>query len=362
VLAYDGITGAPVTGAAVTVRVGSHVLTATAASNAYTISNLPDGPLPIFAQATGYLAFAGIESATAAPGASTSEPTYTTQVIVMYADTQVPNDYTIKVYDNVTGAAVTGGEVILSSRGDAGNNVGASIPTTVRIAGSYDFRPLANVYPLTNGVATVPAADLIYGLTYNVDVVGATLGTTGKYLTQIYTTTTTTSGGVTTTTSPTLTAPTDPPIKVVFMSPVNVQPVVLTYSTAGTPKPITKDITAPLKITFAQPVEDCTNPTVFNMFSDSAADQSTATLTAPNAKMTISADGLTVTLTVPATSYSTAPVASIAEIVTYNAGFKVRVVGTVGDSTSTNCVSLTVAGVRGDTAVHIDPAVIVFQP
>ena len=53
VLAYDGITGEPVTGAAVTVRVGSHVLTATAASNAYTISNLPDGTWPIFSSSTG---------------------------------------------------------------------------------------------------------------------------------------------------------------------------------------------------------------------------------------------------------------------------------------------------------------------
>lgn len=345
VMAFNGVTGEAVTGLTVTVRVGSHVLPATAASNAYTISNLPDGTWPIFIQGTGYLAFQGM-TANYTGSNNPANPAYHTATVAMYADTQVPMAYTIKVYDSTTGLAVQGGRVVLTLSTDAATDVTAGLDD--RIAGDYGYRPAAKAYDLAAGVATVPAADLIFGAVYTVDVVGAT-NSAGKYLKQVYSTS-----------ADTLTAPNDFPIKEVFMTVADQKPVLLTASTEGTPEPVTKDATAPLKLTFAQPVEDCTKSNVHDFFSETSGLKVAAPATGQNAKMTITDGGLTVTLTVLGTSWTTAPSSTNAAglVVTYNAGYMVRVVGTVGES---QCVALNGLKLRG-SATDVDVSVNVFEP
>jgi len=359
VLIFDGITGQPVPGATVTVRVGSHILTATSAgqTNAYAINNLPDGSWPIFVQATGYLAFAGetydIGGAATTPAATytTANPKYDTQLVAMYAATQVPNDYTFKVYDNYNGLAVTGGSAIVTLTDDSTTDVGTVLKSAKKIDGSYNFRPATKVYPLTNGVATVPAADLIYGAQYTIDIVGAT-SSTGKYLTQFF------NGS-----SAKFTPPNLLPVQPIFMSPIEQGADVLTFSNeirgTVTEEPL-GGTTAQLIVTVAQPVEDCTKDKFYDFFAvdstsgtGAAVTESAATLAARNASMVIAADGLTITLSIPAASFSTPPSATSFAVISYNAGFKVRIKGTVDD---TNCVAVTALTVRG-TASPIDNTV-----
>jgi len=334
VLAFNGVTGEAVTGLTVTVRVGSHVLPATAASNAYTISNLPNGSWPIFIQGTGFLAFQGMTANLT--GNTPANPVYHTATVAMYADTQVPTAYTIKVYDDTTGLAVQGGRVVLTLSTDASTDVVAGLAD--RIPGDYGYRPAAKAYDLAAGVATVPAADLIFGATYTIDVVGAT-NNAGKYLQQKYV------SGIT---PDTINPPNSFLIQEVFMTVADKAPVLLTASTEGTPKPVRGNADAKLTLTFAQPVEDCTASNVHDFFT-SSPDLGNVITTGRNVDMVPSDGGLTMTLTIPSntTVWSAVPTATTAAglTVTYT-DFKVRVVGTVGDAT---CVALSALELRGAT-------------
>jgi len=263
VLAFDGVTGQPITGAAATLRVGPTILTAKAATNAYTFSNVPNGAIimPLTVTAPNYLDFSSVQI-TSLAGTDPSNPTYYTYAVVMYSNAQVGPDlgttsYTIKVYDSHLGKAVTGGQAILTMTGTSDTAVVSMIKAqagaaTNLLTGSYGFRPKTGTYPLTAGVATIPATDLVYNATYAIHIVGAT-SSAGDILVNKYLT-----SGTGNANAETLTPATTGQTKVVFLAIAGDQPIALTASNEAADANTLRALPgAQLQITFATPIEYC---------------------------------------------------------------------------------------------------------
>ncbi|MBN1961201.1 MAG: hypothetical protein JW841_09655 [Deltaproteobacteria bacterium] len=361
---FDGNTGAAVANATVTVRVGSHVLTGVRANNSYSFSNIPDGNWPIFAEGTGYLAFAGMTGAlngnATVNAYSPADPKYTNAVILMYAQTAVTENYTVKVYtqsgnQGEAGQPVQGGQLLVTLTADSATTISGLLDTAAtRLIGTYGYKPEAQAIALVDGVATINGSTLIYGATYALDVIGA-MSNDNHYLSQVYT-------GTDTITPPNgLTE-----VIAIFMAPTADAPDVVTYSNDNYGGSIQTPAKADgsLTINFAQPVESCTTVGEID-FITSIGNEGTSTdcdlelaNTTPNAQMVFSNGGLTAVISPLPAAYPDIAVNGPAVtgnkcIFTYNDAFKVRIQGTTG---AANCVSIDDLTLRG-TATTINVVV-----
>lgn len=365
ILVQDGISRGDVAGATLTLRVGPHILTPSVSGNAYTFTNVPaNATLPLVAQAAGYIDFAGTVATPA--GGSLANPTYSTGLVLMYATTAVTQDYTVEVFDSATGAPVTGGQLVVSLETNPATDVTAEVTSTTApagntlIVGSYGFHSATMVYALTGGAATIPGADLIFGATYNVQVIGATTAG-GDYLVQQF------AEG-----SNALNVPNTQSQITVFMAVGGGTPTVLSASNESNPATgadaaATNSTTAPLTVVFAEQVEDCSDPDDLDFVAaDSVGLDGVANAASTNkdATMTFSALDIRhqVTLSsVVAEVWTTAPSAAttgVAASVIYDNSAKVRLVDDVGVGAA--CVSIVGLPIRGGAAV-VSGAVEIFE-
>lgn len=355
VLLQDGIERSDIVGATVTMRVGPNVLTAKAAGNAYTFTNVPNGDnsFPIVAQAAGYLDFAGV-SPNLVGGVGVADPSYLTRTVLMYSTQTVAQDYTIEVFDGASGAAVSGGQVVLTLKTNPATDI-VTIVGAAALAGSYGYHSGTMVYPLSGGTATIPGADLIFGAEYTIDVIGAT-DANGDYLTQDYVAST-----------GSLKVPNTYKDITVVMVAGERKPTVLAVSNedaangVNPTNAVVNDATAPLTVLFAEPVEDCSDPDVLEY-----TNASSGTISPPTAKnATLAFSNVDIRhqaklSLVSAAAWTTVPTAAANPglSVTYvAAAAKVRIVGTTGTD---NCVSIVGLAIRGDTANVVSGVINVF--
>lgn len=186
----DGITGATVDGATVSVQVGRHVLDTTPAvdgsgsettSAFFTIYGIPYGDFRVSVTAPGYSDFAALKSFTdGSPNASLSDGDpfiYYFNNIVMYPEGTVPQGITVSVVDGNNGEPVPDATVVAALV-----DVGSPIPVANVLAPNVGLRPQTlNATTGADGKVDLASETLIIGGEYQIDVFGA-LDAQGVYL------------------------------------------------------------------------------------------------------------------------------------------------------------------------------------
>ncbi len=174
VLVYDAMNGAGIVDADVTVQVGHYVLPAHEYGHVYTVSGIPPGTFPIYIEADGYLTFIGNFTFTGSGDLTNPNQnrTYITRSAIMFPMETVETDIRIRAYDGETGEPVHGGRVV-ATIDPAVTPQGVITVTDEVLQGTLGLRPMTQTVDLSDGRAVFSREDLVYGATYNMDVIGA---------------------------------------------------------------------------------------------------------------------------------------------------------------------------------------------
>lgn len=271
---FDGQSGGALDGVNITVTVGEDVLTAKQTGNAYVVTGIPNGSFPVNIEADGYLPITGVQAFTGGTDITlaTTEQKYLTFTVAMYPVLSVPDDVTVKAYDGQSGTLIAGGEV--TAKLEAATAIGAVAGAgTSPFAGSVGFVPNTINVTLTNGSATIPRAQLVYGATYTLSVTSAR-NAQGQYLAPA--------------TISTFKAGTTFPQVVVFMGAPAVDPVALSANNEG------GGFQNNLTVTFPYPVALCNGTPAPNWVNAAATliapapvNPVTATLGSGNTQLTL---------------------------------------------------------------------------
>lgn len=182
---FDGQSGAEITDADVTLRIGTDVLTATNEGNIFTFAQLPQGDYPLFIKSPGYLDFVASMSFT--NNNSLSDPnakrTFDSYTVSMFPVQSVETDITVRVFEGEEGTAVASGQLVAALDTNAAFTT-PSHSLTKSLNGTLGFLPRVITVPLTDGVGTVPADKLVFGATYQLSVINAR-DADGRYLSPV---------------------------------------------------------------------------------------------------------------------------------------------------------------------------------
>lgn len=170
---FDSQTGGVLDNATVSVNVAGDTLTSEFGGNAYVVNGIPNGSFPITISAPGFLSVTGVQAFNSGTDVTspTSQPSFQTFTVGMYPVTAVAEDVTVKVYDENTGTLILNGEVSAKLTPTGIDNPGGA--GTSPFNGTVGFTPSLVRAPLTNGIATLPKAGLVYGGTYTITVSNA---------------------------------------------------------------------------------------------------------------------------------------------------------------------------------------------
>ncbi|MEZ4270538.1 MAG: hypothetical protein R3C68_03605 [Myxococcota bacterium] len=183
----DGLTGEAITAeASVTVQVGQHSLAASRDSvdgSRYTVLGIPRGTFPIVITVPNYLSFERLHTFNGTGSLAGGTPrTYVFGNVVMFPMGAVNNDIFVRVFDIDDGAPIVGAQV------NATIDFGSTIDDIVGDEVSDVLAPTSGLRPSTitvstdsSGNATLPAASLIFGATYDINVYNAR-NAAGAYL------------------------------------------------------------------------------------------------------------------------------------------------------------------------------------
>lgn len=179
---FDGQSGAAITDAEVNLHIGADVVTATGEGNIFTLAQLPRGSYPLFVKAPGYLDFVASMSFTNNNSLSnaTAERTFESYTVAMFPVQSVETDITVRVFEGEEGTAVASGQLVAA----LDPNTSFTTPShslAKSLNGTLGFLPRVITVPLTDGVATVPADQLVFGATYQLSVINAR-DADGRYL------------------------------------------------------------------------------------------------------------------------------------------------------------------------------------
>jgi len=186
----DGITGATVEGATVSVQVGRHTLDSSAevdgegsaaADAFFTIYGIPYGDFRVFATAPGYSDFQALKSFTDSnPNDSLADGdpfVYYFNNIMMVPEGTVPQGITVHVFDGANGNPVPGATVVAALDG-----VGSPIPASNILLPNVGLRPQTLTGETgEDGKVELAGDNLVLGGDYEIDVFGA-LDDQGVYL------------------------------------------------------------------------------------------------------------------------------------------------------------------------------------
>lgn len=172
---YDGVTGVTVSGANVEVRIGAATnFAATAQTNFYSLSQIPEGTFPIFVSAPGYQPFAGTVRVNGTGEIEDfRDRVFTTVSLLLYPEGQVTDNLTIALNDEDTGTPVASGTVVAQVTGFSEELVSASASNDSQLVRINDLVPATVVTEISEGRAIFQASQLIFGATYRVVVIGA---------------------------------------------------------------------------------------------------------------------------------------------------------------------------------------------
>ncbi len=284
VFAYHGISGAPVTNATLTMRIGPNILTAKAQDNAYTFTNVPTSNYPIYATAQGYLDFSGTTGALGG-GGTLAQPNYQMFNLLMFPNTDVASSLTVKVFDH-QGAPVPTGQVVSSLTDNPDIQFWDGLAN--KLNGSYGYRPAVKVYTLdANGTATVPNTDLVAGATYELKVFAAR-NAGGDFL-----------GASTPATANYVPNESHEQINFFLGAPTAASPIVVRTSN-GQPNgttPVAPVADGTFTIYFAEPVEPCNAAGVHDFYDVTVGAATKQTdVNTDNVTWTLPADGLSITM------------------------------------------------------------------
>lgn len=182
---FDGLTGARVEEATVSVQVGRHVLEARDDEGLLTVYGIPYGTFRVSARAAGYADFQAMKAFTdSSSHASLShgDPlVYYFNNIVMYPEGTVPQGIVVSVYDGSDGTPVPDATVLAALE-----SVGAPVPVASILAPNVGLLPTTlGATTGADGKATLQADSLVMGGTYEIHVYGA-LDADGVYLVPEY--------------------------------------------------------------------------------------------------------------------------------------------------------------------------------
>lgn len=179
---FDGQSGAEVTDAEISLRIGANLLTATGEGNVFTFAQVPFGTYPLFIKSAGYLDFvASLNfSNNNALNNATASRSFQTYTVSLFPVQSVETDITVRVHEGQGGAAVASGQLVAALDTNAGittpaNNLADSLN------GSLGFLPRVITVPLVDGVGTVSADQLVFGATYRLSVINVR-DADGRYL------------------------------------------------------------------------------------------------------------------------------------------------------------------------------------
>ncbi len=271
----DGVTGATVEMATVSVQVGRHRLDTTveeagSGSDAtgdgfFTIYGIPYGDFRVFATAPGYADFQALKSFTdASPSDSLAggDPfVYYFNNIMMYPEGTVPEGITVSVFDGANGNPVAGATVVAAL-----DSVGSPIPASNVLLPNVGLRPQTlSAETGTDGKVELAGDNLVIGGEYEIDVFGA-LDAQGVYLVP--------------TNNQTVTVGEDVQEVLVFLSRPFLAPVALRVNNEDV-----GGFDSNLQVTFPYAIEICTpstSHTWFNLVSNTFNNGVYATPASPN--------------------------------------------------------------------------------
>jgi len=196
---FDGVTGAAITNATVTVQVGQATLTGSLTNGIYTVFGIPDGTFPITVTAAGYSTFQASLPALKGFGncvnnsyspsacnlSSGAAVVYTTQNIILYSTGVITAPITVSVaYANAiagtkpvsAGDPVTNAPVIALFNGMTASfagNVNKNLNPVPLQASNSTATTVVPATTNSEGIATIPATNLTYGGTYLILVLAA---------------------------------------------------------------------------------------------------------------------------------------------------------------------------------------------
>ncbi len=184
---FDGLTGARVEGATISVQIGRHVLDATdeEGEGFFTVYGIPYGTFRVAARAPGYSDFQAMKAFTSSSqydSLSDGDPlVYYFNNLVMYPEGTVPQGIAVSVYDGTDGDPVPDATVVATLE-----SVGAPVPIASILAPNVGLLPITlGATTGSDGKVTLQADSLVMGGTYEIDVYGA-LDQDGVYLVPDY--------------------------------------------------------------------------------------------------------------------------------------------------------------------------------
>ncbi len=173
---YDALTGAEITdpAATVTITIGTYQLTSTrpdptSGQNVLIVPQVPPGTHRALITAAGYVSFLGRPTGNCNwnNGNGPSGQCYQTYQVAMFPTASVQSPVTVRAFEETTGVALKSGTAVATL-----TSVDTLIPVSgwTQLPGTFAERPNSLVVNLTNGAAVFPAADLVMGGTYSVDI------------------------------------------------------------------------------------------------------------------------------------------------------------------------------------------------
>lgn len=244
VFAYDGLTGARIADARLTVQLGPDTIEArTEAEGIYTIAQVPRGSYPIFAEAEGYLPFTGLFTFSGRGRLSDPDDrTNYTRLLIMYPKQGVEEDIEIRVFDNADGSPIAQGQVVAAFDGDAVDSIiddGAGGGDV--LSPNLGYRPQVITAQInSDGRAVLPKDQLVLGATYNLNVYQAR-NADGDYLIP--------------TDANAFTAGEEIPKQTIFVERPSGPPIAVSANNEGS-----NVLVDELVVTFAHPVAVCSDP------------------------------------------------------------------------------------------------------
>ncbi|MDQ3266976.1 MAG: hypothetical protein M3Y59_25540 [Myxococcota bacterium] len=172
---YNALTGQAITDAtaAVTVTIGTYELTAThQGDNVLVLAQVPYGTHRALITAPGYLSFLGRPQGSCSYNYSSgpSGQCYQTYQVAMFPTDSVQSAVTVRAFEETNGIALKSGTAVATL-----TSVSSLVPVSgwTVLPGSFAERPNTLVVDLVNGAAVFPAADLVLGSNYSVDIYNA---------------------------------------------------------------------------------------------------------------------------------------------------------------------------------------------
>ena len=175
VLLVDGQSGAAISSAAVQVIVGRQVLTGIAdveGGNRYSVYGIPPGNFLVSISASGYGDFQDLVTFSGSGELPTSDYDYVFNNIALFPAGSVSSPITVRVYDSADGAAIANASVV-AVRGNSDSILDDELSTESESSDSGLILDVVEATTDSSGEALLPAAGLLLGATYAINVFNA---------------------------------------------------------------------------------------------------------------------------------------------------------------------------------------------